>query len=166
MSFENNKPTITNYGVDGMRDISARRANTISNMIDEAKKEGISDDFARRAIGKYGTDNAIGMREAMKDPDSFDEFRSLFGTDHNKDIFEMEISENNEEELLINFHYCPYVEAWKKQGRTEEEIAHLCDVTMEGDREFAKQFPNLTFTLEGTIAEGCPTCKLRFKKNV
>ena len=145
MSFENNRPTITNYGVDGMRDISARRANTISNMIDEAKKEGISDDFARRAIGKYGTDNAIGMREAMKDPDSFDEFRSLFGTDHNKD---------------------KQLEAWKKQGRTEEEIAHLCDVTMEGDREFAKQFPNLTFTLEGTIAEGCPTCKLRFKKNV
>lgn len=164
MSFENNKPTITNYGVDGMRDISARRANTISNMIDEAKKEGISDDFARRAIGKYGTDNAIGMREAMKDPDSFDEFRSLFGTDHNKDIFEMEISENNEEELLINFHYCPYVEAWKKQGRTDEEIAHLCDVTMEGDREFAKQFPCLAFTLEGTIADGNPTCKLRFKK--
>ncbi|MBQ2139159.1 MAG: hypothetical protein II432_07095, partial [Erysipelotrichaceae bacterium] len=57
----------------------------------EAAKDGISDDFARRAIAHYGKDNAIHMREAMKDPDSFDEFRSLFGTDHNKDLFEMEI---------------------------------------------------------------------------
>ncbi len=164
MSFESNKPSITGYGVDGMRDISARRAATISNMIDEAKKEGLTDDFARRAIAKYGADNAQGMRSAMKDPDSFDEFRSLFGTDHNKDIFEMEIVENNEESLSIDFHYCPYVEQWVKQGRTPEEIAHLCDVTMEGDREFAKAFPCLSFELKGTIADGDAVCRLRFQK--
>ena len=165
MSFENNKPTISNYGVDGMRDISARRAATISNMIDEAAKQGISDDFARAAIARYGADNAAGMRAAMKDPDSFDEFRSLFGTDHNKDIFEMEITENTPEKLSIDFHYCPYVEQWKKQGRSDEEIAHLCDITMEGDREFARSFPGLTFDLQGTIADGEPVCRLRFKKN-
>ena len=36
MAFENNIPKIkNNFGVDGMRDISARRAATISNMIEE-----------------------------------------------------------------------------------------------------------------------------------
>ena len=164
MSFENNKPSISNYGVDGMRDISARRASTISNMIDEAKKAGISDDFARKAIGKYGSDNAKHMREEMKDPDSFDEFRSMFGTDHNKDIYEMEIVDNTPDELNIHFHYCPYVTEWLKQGHTPEEIAHLCDITMEGDRCFAKEFPNLEFTLEGTIADGRPYCRLHFEK--
>jgi hypothetical protein len=164
MSFETNVPSIVNPAVNGTRDISARRAATISNMIDEAAKDGISDDFARRAIAHYGKDNAIHMREAMKDPDSFDEFRSLFGTDHNKDLFEMEIVDNNEDELNIDFHYCPYVTEWLKQGRSPEEIAHLCDITMEGDREFAKQFPCLQFTLEGTIADGLPTCQLRFKR--
>lgn len=36
MAFENNVPSIVNPVVDGLRDISARRAATISNMIDEA----------------------------------------------------------------------------------------------------------------------------------
>ncbi|MCR5031524.1 MAG: L-2-amino-thiazoline-4-carboxylic acid hydrolase [Lachnospiraceae bacterium] len=164
MSFEYNQPSISDFGTDGMRDISARRAATISNMIDEAGKEGIGDDFARRAIARYGADNAKAMRQAMKDPDSFDEFRSLFGSDHNKNIFEMEIVENNEERLSIDFHYCPYVEQWVKQGRSAEEIAHLCDVTMEGDREFAKQFPGIDFKLDGTIADGQKVCRLRFTR--
>ena len=38
MAFENNRPTLSNYGVDGMREISQRRAATIANMIDEGKK--------------------------------------------------------------------------------------------------------------------------------
>ena len=47
MAFENNIPKIkNNFGVDGMRDISARRAATISNMIEEAAKQGIDDSFA------------------------------------------------------------------------------------------------------------------------
>ena len=91
MAFENNIPKLSNYGVDGMRDISARRASTIANMIDKAKKEGLGDDFARRAIGKYGYDNAESMARGMKDANDFSEFAGLFGTDHNKDIYEMEI---------------------------------------------------------------------------
>ncbi|MDO4633447.1 MAG: L-2-amino-thiazoline-4-carboxylic acid hydrolase [Eubacteriales bacterium] len=164
MAFENNKPTISNYGVDGMRDISARRASTIANMIDEAKKLGLDDSFARKAIGKYGADNACAMRAAMKNPDDFNEFANEFGTDHNKDIYEMEVVEKTEDKFGIDFHYCPYVTEWVKQGRTPEEIARLCDITMEGDREFAKQFPCLKFELVGTIADGLPVCQLRFTR--
>ncbi|MBR3305164.1 MAG: L-2-amino-thiazoline-4-carboxylic acid hydrolase [Christensenellaceae bacterium] len=164
MAFDNNVPSIRNFAVDGMREISGRRADTIGNMIDEAKQEGISDDFARRAIGKYGSDNGKRMRDCMDDPDSFDEFRRIFGTDHNHDVYEMETVKNTEDELEIHFHYCPYVAAWEKQGRSPEEIAHLCDVTMEGDRELAKVFPFLSFELRGTIAEGCPVCCLHFDR--
>ncbi len=164
MSFENNKPTLRNYGVDGMREISQRRAATIANMIDEAKKRGLDDSFARDAIGKYGRDNAIAMRNAMKDPDSFTEFANSFGTDHNKDIYEMEVVEKTDDKLTIHFHYCPYVQEWVKQGRSKEEIAKLCDITMAGDHEFARAFPNLKFELKGTIADGLPVCKLCFTK--
>jgi len=73
MAFENNKPSIVNSSVDGMRDISARMAATISNMLETAKKHGLYD-------------------------------------------------------------------------------------------AFAKQFNNLEFKLEGTIADGLPVCKLRFNK--
>ena len=85
MAFENNIPKIkNNFGVDGMRDISARRAATISNMIEEAAKQGIDDSFARTAIGRYGADNAKAMRASMKDPDDFTEFANEFGTDLNR----------------------------------------------------------------------------------
>lgn len=164
MGFENNKPSIVNPAVDGMRDISARRAATISNMIDEAKKRGLDDTFAREAIAKYGADNGKELYDSMKNPSDFKEFASIFGTDHNKDIYEMEVLEKTDEKLSIDFHYCPYVTEWVKQGKTPEEIANLCEITMEGDHEFAKQFDNLQFKLDGTIADGLPVCRLRFKK--
>ena len=127
-------------------------------------QQGIDDSFARTAIGRYGADNAKAMREGMKNPDDFAEFANEFGTDHNREIYEMEVVEKTEDRLSIDFHYCPYVTEWVKQGHTPEEIAHLCDLTMEGDREFAKQFPCLKFELKGTIADGLPVCQLRFTK--
>ena len=51
-----NEAKIVNPVVDGLRDICARRASTISYMIDEAKKRGLDDTFAREAIYKYGED--------------------------------------------------------------------------------------------------------------
>ena len=57
MAFENNVPSIVNPVVDGLRDISARRAATISNMIDEAAKHGLDDQFAYDAVWTYGADN-------------------------------------------------------------------------------------------------------------
>ena len=78
--------------------------------------------------------------------------------------FGMEVVEKTEEKLEIHFHYCPYVTEWVKQGRTPEEIANLCEVTMEGDHEFAKAFPGLKFELKGTIADGLPVCTLCFTK--
>ncbi|MDF2505424.1 L-2-amino-thiazoline-4-carboxylic acid hydrolase [Clostridium sp.] len=164
MAFENNKPSIVNSSVDGMRDISARRAATISNMVETAKNRGLDDTFAREAIVKYGGDNGKDLYNSMNDPSDFKEFASIFGTDHNKDIFEMEIVEKNDEILAIDFHYCPYVTEWLKQGKKPEEIAKLCEITMEGDHAFAKEFNNLEFKLEGTIANGLPVCKLRFNK--
>lgn len=164
MKFENNRPSIVNPAVDGMRDISARRAATISNMIDEAKKRGLDDTFAREAIAKYGADNGKELYNSMKNPKDFKEFASIFGTDHNKDIYEMEVTEKTDEKLSIDFHYCPYVTEWVRQGKTPEEISKLCEITMEGDHAFANQFDSLDFKLEGTIADGLPVCRLRFKK--
>ena len=87
MAFENNIPKIkNNFGVDGMRDISARRAATISNMIEEAAKQGIDDSFARTAIGRYGADNAKAMREGKKNKDDFEEIANEFRTDNRSTI--------------------------------------------------------------------------------
>ena len=159
-----NVATLHNYGVDGMREISERRAATISNIIEEGAKHGLSDQFVYDAIARYGQDNADAMRAQMKDPDSFKEFADTFGTDHNKDIYEMEILEKTDDVLSIDFHYCPYVEQWIKQGHTQEEISRLCYVTMAGDHAFAHRFPCMEFELAGTIADGDGVCKLRFRR--
>ena len=159
-----NVATLHNYGVDGMREISERRAATIANIIDEGAKLGLSDQFVYDAIAKYGKDNADAMRAAMKDPDDFKEFADTFGTDHNKDIYEMEILEKTDDVLSIDFHYCPYVAQWIKQGHTQEEISRLCYVTMAGDHAFAHAFPNMEFELALTIDHCDGVCKLRFRR--
>ena len=54
---------------------------------------------------------------------------------------------DNDDELEIHFHYCPYVTEWVKQGKNPEQIARLCDVAMAGDHAFAQEFSCLDFTL-------------------
>lgn len=79
MAFEGNKEHIKTRAALAGREISERRAATISNMLDEAAVEGLNDGFARRAIARYGADNAQAMRAAMQDPDDFAEFAATFG---------------------------------------------------------------------------------------
>lgn len=164
MSFEHNVPTLDNATVNAAREISERRAATISRMIDEAAKRGLDDAFAYDAVADYGADNAREFRKTLKDPDSFREFIDNFGTDHNREIYEMETVTKTDDELQIDFHYCPYVTQWVRQGKTEQEIARLCEIAMAGDHAFAGAFRNVDFTLEGTIAEGRPVCTLRFRR--
>ena len=164
MSFENNVPHLRNATVDATREISERRAATISRMVDEAAKRGLDDQFAYDAVADYGRDNAKEFRHTMKNPDSFKEFVDSFGTDHNREIYEMETVKKTDAELEIDFHYCPYVTQWVRQGKTDKEIARLCEITMAGDHSFSEEFPGLRFHLEGTIADGKPVCVLRFTR--
>lgn len=164
MTFENNKPTLHGEMVDAAREISERRAATISRMVDEAAKRGLDDQFAYDAVADYGVDNAKAFRKTMKNPESFQEFIDNFGTDHNRQIYEMETVTKTEDELRIDFHYCPYVAQWVKQGKNPEEISRLCEIAMAGDHAFAGVFPHVKFTLEGTIADGNPTCVLHFTR--
>ena len=162
MAFENNVPSIVNPVVDGLRDISARRAATISNMIDEAAKHGLDDRFAYDAVWTYGADNGKEFAQQLGEHPTFRQFADDFGRDHNEQIYEMKRVVDNDDELEIHFHYCPYVTEWVKQGKNPEQIARLCDVAMAGDHAFAQEFSCLDFTLEGTIAKGDPVCTLRF----
>ena len=110
MVFEGNKEHIKTRAALAGREISERRAATISNMLDEAAVEGLNDGFARRAIARYGADNAQAMRAAMQDPDDFAEFAATFGQGASREIFEMEVVEQTPDSLAIDFHYCPYVD--------------------------------------------------------
>ena len=159
-----NEAKLDDEVTNGLRNICARRAATISYMIDEAKKQGLDDSFARRAIYSYGEDIGKEMVEAMEDTTDMIEFAEHFGGPPHTNIYEMETVVADEEKLYIDFHYCPYVEEWMKQGRDLEELDQLCDLAMEGDRAIGDAFPAFKFTLGKTIAQGNPVCEIRFDK--
>ena len=71
--------------------------------------------------------------------------------------FEKEIIEMKESEVLVDFHYCPLLTAWKKLGFDDETCALFCDIAMDGDRGIAEGM-GLQLDLTETLAEGCPIC--------
>lgn len=164
MYEEKNKPKKRSEGLDGQRNICRRRASTISYMIEEAKKQGISDDFARQAIYRYGQDIGEEMLKEIKDHNDLKEFREHFAAMPHHDIYEMSLEEDNPDNFTIHFHYCPYVEEWAQQGYSGDELAHLCDITMEGDRAIGDCFENFEFRLGKTIAQDNDVCEIFFTK--
>ena len=86
--------------------------------------------------------------------------KALFGFFAQK-VFEMKIIRCDDDHLDIDFHYCPLVKAWQKQGCTDEQIAVMCDHAMCGDRGIGSCF-GVELDLPQTIAKGAPTCELRY----
>ena len=80
-----------------------------------------------------------------------------------KAIFEMKFLKLDDDAFDVDFYYCPLVNAWQKQGCSDEELDRLCDWAMEGDRGIAEAF-GCELELKKTIAKGDEVCQLRFKR--
>ena len=91
-----------------------------------------------------------------------EEFQTVFAGETSRKVFEMQVVAEDDEKYHLDFHYCPLVNAWEKLGASPEDIKHLCDIAMDGDRGMASQFPEFEFTLGHTIAEGGSVCQIRF----
>jgi len=146
--------------IKDLRDAIEHRATWFYYMLKEAQKRGLDYDFARDAIkacGCFHGDNKYTKTSDLK------EFAPEFISDNVRNIFEMDTNVTDEE-LNIEFHYCPLVAAWKKLTDDEEEIAMLCDIAMDGDRGIASTFPDFEFELGKTIAKGDPICEVCFRK--
>ncbi len=74
-------------------------------------------------------------------------------------VFEQKLIEAGDERAVIEFSYCPLVEAWKKQGASEKEVALLCKMARCGDHGRIAAFP-LKLTFDQLIAEGDNICRL------
>jgi hypothetical protein len=162
MSKITNEPKIRNPLIVGIREQLEHRALWMYLLIDEAEKHGLkSEEFAPDAIRRcglyHGANHRIkgGMGNSLKGLK-----KALFGTIA-RQVFEMDILRCDDDHLDIDFHYCPLVKAWQKQGCTDEQIAKLCDHAMCGDRGIGESF-GVELDLPGTIANGDPTCQIRF----
>jgi hypothetical protein len=74
-------------------------------------------------------------------------------------VFEMRAVTCTDDRLDIDFHYCPLVAARQSHGATDEQIARLCDIAMQGDRGVAGSF-GCELDLGETIAKGYGKCEI------
>lgn len=160
-----NEPTNSEEIVVEVRNAIEHRATWMYHLMNEARERGLDwDDFARKAIGKTGCMHGTRFAEMMEDKSKMEEFSKVFAVGTGRKVFDMEVVAEDEEKYYLDFHYCPLVKAWQKLGLSDEEIEHLCDIAMDGDRGISSQFPEFQFTLGETIAQGAPVCQIRFDK--
>jgi len=157
-----NEPKLKNPLLMAIREQLEHRALWMYLLCDEARKKGLNpEEYAPAAIrrcGLYQGANLVkkgGMGQSLKGLK-----KALFGKAAQW-VFEMKILRCTDDNLDIDFHYCPLVKAWQKQGCSDEEIQLLCDHAMCGDRGIAESF-GCKLELPATIAKGDGVCKIRF----
>jgi hypothetical protein len=163
MSAIINEPKNKSALVKAIRNLFEHRALWLYLLLDEAKKQGLPPEkFAPEAIrrcGVYQGGNFAGQGAAT----SLKTLRKRLFTFVGKLIFEMKIRRCTDDNFDVDFHYCPLVAAWQKQGCSAEEMDTLCEIAMCGDRGIAQAF-GCEFDLNKTIARGDGVCEIRFRR--
>lgn len=147
-----------------IRELLEHRALWLYLLCDEAGKKGMKwEDFAPAAIrrcGLYQGDNLV----KKGNTDSLKGLKKTLFTKPAQLVFEMDILRSDDDHLDIDFHYCPLVKAWQKQGCSDEEIARLCDIAMCGDHGIGECY-GAKLELPKCIAKGDDVCSLRYYKD-
>lgn len=160
-----NEARIKNPIVKAVREQLEHRALWLYLLCDEAGKRGLDwRDFGEAATKRCGLYQGGGLVNKGH-TQSLKGLRSTLFTKPAQWMFEMKIKESTDDKLSIDFHYCPLVKAWQKQGCTEEEIELLCDIAMCGDRGIAESY-GCVLELPKTIARGDDVCEIRFKRKI
>ena len=118
-----NAATLNDEVTLALRAITEKRAATIGYLLDESRQRHIADDFAREAIRHYGRDIGHKLRAQMRDRQDLQEFAGLFTRGLESQVYEMEPVSASRAEFIVLFHYCPYVNCWRQQGRGASEIS-------------------------------------------
>jgi len=161
MSIVKNEPKYKNGLLQAIREQLEHRAYWLYLLCDEAGKRGLDwKEFGYPAIRRCGLDH--GARHIKKgNTDSLKGLKKVLFTKPAQLVFEMDVLKSTDDELNIDFHYCPLVKAWQKQGCSDEQICKLCDHAMCGDRGIAESF-GCQLELPKTIAKGDGVCQIRF----
>lgn len=164
MSIKND-PKIKNPLLQALREQLEHRALWMYLLCDEAKKKGLSpEEYAPDAIKRCGLYQGASLREKGGKGDSLKGLKKALFSPPAQLVFEMKIKNCTDDNLDIDFHYCPLIKAWQKQGCADEEIKLLCDYAMCGDRGIAQSF-GCHLNLPKTIANGDGVCEIRFERN-
>ena len=157
-----NEPKIKNGLLQAIREQLEHRALWMYLLCDEAKKKGLSpEEYAPAAIKRCGLYQGANLVKKGGKGQSLKGLKKALFTKPAQLVFEMKIQKCTDDNLDIDFHYCPLVKAWQRQGCSDEEIRMLCDHAMCGDRGIAESF-GCQLELPKTIAKGDGVCEIRF----
>ncbi len=163
MSIVKNEAKINIGLLNAIREQLEHRAYWLYLLCDEAGKRGLSwREFGEPAIKRCGLDHG-GRHIKTGKTDSLKGLKKVLFTKPAQLVFEMKILKSTDEELNIDFGYCPLVKAWQKAGCTDEEIATLCDIAMCGDHGIGEAY-GAKLELPKCIAKGDDKCCLRYHK--
>lgn len=143
-----------------IRELLEHRALWMYLLCDEARKAGVDPAlFAPKAIKRCGLFQGGALIDKGGGTFSLKSLKKgLFGKAAQM-VFEMDVQEVSNDCFRLEFHYCPLVKAWQKQGATDEEIAQLCDWAMCGDRGIGEAY-GCKLDLPRAIGRGDATCQL------
>ena len=146
-----------------IRELLEHRALWLYLLCDEAGKKGLKwEDFAPAAVKRCGLYQGKNLVKKGK-TDSLKGLKKTLFSKPAQMVFEMDIKKSTDDELNIDFHYCPLVKAWQKAGCSDEEIAVLCDIAMCGDHGIGECYKSV-LDLPKCIAKGDDICSLRYHK--
>lgn len=156
MTIKNNSK-INEKAVLESRAAIEHRATWFYLLLDEARKDGLDWDFARRAITRCGCFHGNTNFNEVK---NLKDFSTVLLSDTAEKVFEVETIELTDDKLVLEFNYCPLVAAWLKQTDNEEDIIKLCDIAMDGDRGIVSTLKDYEIDIHSTIAEGADCCRI------
>ena len=159
-----NEPKIKNGLLQAIREQLEHRALWMYLLCDEAKKKGLNpEEYAGEAIKRCGLYQGALLVEKGGMGKSLKGLKKALFSKAAQLVFEMKILRCTDDNLDIDFHYCPLVKAWQKAGCTDEEIAMLCDIAMCGDHGIGECYGSV-LDLPKCIAKGDDVCSLRYHK--
>ena len=164
MSKIKNEAKIRNPLIVAIREQLEHRALWMYLLCDEAAKKGLPpQEYAPAAIKRCGLYQGAGLRAKAGGGESLKGLKKTLFTKPAQWVFEMDVKRCTDDNLDIDFHYCPLVKAWQKAGCTDEEIATLCDIAMCGDHGIGEAY-GAKLDLPKCIAKGDDICSLRYHK--
>ena len=165
MSILNQPKIVQDDVTNKLRGAIMHRAMWMGLILKELKARGLDwEEIGRSAIFKTGCIHGDGIKERMGGAESLVTFGNTFITEAIKKVFEIQVKQIDEAELILEFGYCPLVTAWQQIGIEGEMLEKLCDIAMAGDRGISSRFEAFDFKLGRTLAQGHPVCEVCFTR--
>lgn len=164
MDFKN-EAKIHTPETDNLRAAIEHRATWLALIFDEGRKAGVEniEEVLRAAVRRCGHIHGARFHENMTDKTNLCQMCPQFLTPAAQLNFEQQVMICTHDELAADFHYCPFVTAFKKLDMSDEDIALLCDIAMEGDRGVGDAM-GAELAIPKRISEGDDCCQIHYTR--